>query len=248
MAITVHSAATRRLTPVRCPVWTSRRGTGEDVLLLAGLGEDADAFGPLADRLARRYRVTTYDARGTGLSPVPPGPWRIGDFVADALAVLDHYGIEHAHLVGASIGAITAQELAAAHPARVRSLVLDGTWLRPDVHLQLELGRVTMGVRQAPYFADRRGFAASARALRRYDAGDRLRAIDAPALITVGEGRGARGLAHARAVAGQIRGSRVELVEGAGRRPYVERPEAYGRLVERFVTAAADTVEERLAA
>jgi 3-oxoadipate enol-lactonase len=218
------------------------------VLLLAGLGEDADAFGRLADRLARRFRVMTYDPRGTGLSPLPPRPWQVGDFVADALAVLDHYGVEHAHLVGTSLGAITAQELAATHPARVRSLVLDGTWLRPDLQLHVELGRVSWAARQAPYLADRRAFAASARALRRYDAGDRLRAIDAPTLVTFGEHGAPRGPGRAQAVAAQIRGSRVEMVEGAGRRPYLEQPDAYGRLVERFLTAAADTVEVRLAA
>jgi 3-oxoadipate enol-lactonase len=248
MSLTIHSAATHHLSAAPPALWSSQRGSGEDVLLLAGLGADADSFGPLADRLARRYRVTTFDARGTGLSATPPPPWLIGDFVADALAVLDRYGVEHAHLVGTSLGAITAQELAAAHPARVRSLVLDGTWLRPDVQLQVEFGRAIWSARQAPYFADRRGFVATARALRRYDAGERLRAIDAPALLTVGERRATRGLGRAHAVAEQIRGSRVEMVEAAGRRPYLNQPEAYGRLVERFLIAAADTVEVRLAA
>jgi pimeloyl-ACP methyl ester carboxylesterase len=239
MPLTIHSAAPRD----QPALWSRQRGSGEDVLLLAGLGDDAQTLAPLADRLARRYRVTVFDARGVGCSAPPPSPWHIADFVADAVTVLDRHGVDHAHLVGTSLGAITAQELAAAHPARVRSLVLDGTWRRSDVALQVELGRAIWTARQESYFVDRRGSIAAARALRRYDAGDRLRVIDAPALLTVGARHAVHLMEHALAVAEQIPTSRVEVIQRAGRRPYLSQPAAYGDLVDRFLGAAADSVE-----
>ena len=240
MPLTIHSARRSTTGPL---LWSSQRGSGEDVLLLPGLGDDAHTLAPLTDRLANRFRVTVLEPRGAGRSGAPPQPWGVDDFVADALAVLDRHKIESAHVFGTCLGAVAAQELAAAHPARVRSLVLNGTWLRSDVQFQTQLGSWIWAARQESYFADRRGFVAAARALRRYDATGRLRTIDAPALLTVGARDSVRGVEHTTAVAREIRDSRVEVIPGAGRRPYRTRPQAYGALVERFLTAAMATVE-----
>lgn len=240
MPLTIHSSR-RSITASR--VWSGQRGSGEDVLLLPGLGDDAHTLAPLADRLARGFRVTVLEPRGSGRSSAPPQPWSVDDFVADALVVLDRHEIESAHVFGTCLGAVVAQELAAAHPARVRSLVLNGTWLRSDVQFQTQLGSWIWAARQESYFADRRGFVAAARALRRYDATGRLRTIDAPTLLTVGARDSVRDVEQTRAVAAEIRDSRVEVIEGAGRRPYRTQPQAYEALVERFLTAAMSTVE-----
>src|SRR5450755_3015126 len=113
-------------------LWTRTEGAGEDVLLIAGLAEDGASWDAQVDVLARRFRVTVLDNRGTGRSSAPPPPWTVGDFARDALAVLDGLGIAAAHVIGSGLGAAAAQELAAAAPARVRSLVLNGSWLRAD--------------------------------------------------------------------------------------------------------------------
>lgn len=72
------------------------------------------------------YRVVAYDARGHGQSdPAPtPSDYRYADYADDALAVLDHLGVERAVLVGHSMGAHTAARLALTHPHRVAALVL----------------------------------------------------------------------------------------------------------------------------
>ena len=57
----------------------------------------------------------------------------------DALAVLDHLGIEAAHLVGISLGGMIAQEIALAHPQRVLSLQLHATAGRADPYLRILL-------------------------------------------------------------------------------------------------------------
>jgi GMP synthase-like glutamine amidotransferase len=62
--------------------------------------------------------VTVLDNRGVGRSSTPLGSrWSIGDFARDALAVLDGLQIGRAHMIGSSLGAGAAQELAAAAPA-----------------------------------------------------------------------------------------------------------------------------------
>ncbi|ARM90693.1 alpha/beta hydrolase family protein (plasmid) [Rhizobium sp. CIAT894] len=73
-----------------------------------------------------RY-VIRYDQRDTGLSTCyPPGEpgYSFSDLADDAIAVLDGYGIEAAHLVGMSMGGFLAQEAALRYPRRVRTLTV----------------------------------------------------------------------------------------------------------------------------
>ncbi|WP_064696802.1 alpha/beta fold hydrolase [Rhizobium aegyptiacum] len=73
-----------------------------------------------------RY-VIRYDQRDTGLSTYyPPGEpgYSFGDLADDAVAILDDYGIEAAHLVGMSMGGFVAQEAALRHSQRVRTLTV----------------------------------------------------------------------------------------------------------------------------
>jgi alpha-beta hydrolase superfamily lysophospholipase len=52
-------------------LWTERRGQGPDVLLIAGLGDPAEAWEPQLDGLSDRYLVTAFDNRGAGRTPLP---------------------------------------------------------------------------------------------------------------------------------------------------------------------------------
>jgi pimeloyl-ACP methyl ester carboxylesterase len=54
--------------------------------------------------------------------PPPPVPYTLSDMAADAVGVLDHLGIQHAHVIGASMGGMIAQTVAIEHTHRVKTL------------------------------------------------------------------------------------------------------------------------------
>jgi 3-oxoadipate enol-lactonase len=100
------------------------RGAGEPLLLIQGLGYARWSWDPIVPGLAERYRVLSFDNRGIGESDKPPGPYTAQEMAGDALQVLDEAGIDRAHVLGASLGGMIAQELAVAAPKRVEKLVL----------------------------------------------------------------------------------------------------------------------------
>jgi pimeloyl-ACP methyl ester carboxylesterase len=115
------------------------------ILLIMGLGTQMIAWTePFCAALADRgYRVIRFDNRDIGLSSkietAPPvdlaatmaramagkpidAPYTLDDMAADAMGLMDALGIERAHIVGASMGGMIAQIIAANHGQRVRSL------------------------------------------------------------------------------------------------------------------------------
>jgi pimeloyl-ACP methyl ester carboxylesterase len=99
------------------------RGDGAPLLLIQGLGYGRWSWDPIVPALAERYRVLWFDNRGIGDSDKPEGPYTAKLMAADALQVLDEAGVERAHVLGASLGGMIAQEMAAAAPERVDKLV-----------------------------------------------------------------------------------------------------------------------------
>ena len=101
-----------------------RRGAGEPLLLIHGLGYARWGWEPVLPELAARFDVLLFDNRGIGESDAPPGPYTVEQLAADAVQVLDEAGVERAHVVGTSLGGMVAQELALSYPERVDRLVL----------------------------------------------------------------------------------------------------------------------------
>jgi pimeloyl-ACP methyl ester carboxylesterase len=120
-------------------LWVERRGDGPDVLLVAGLGDPAEAWQAQLDGLADRYRVTAYDNRGVGRTPLTDRPLSAATMADDAAALLRALDVPIAHVAGFSMGSAIAQELALRHPELVRSLVLVGTYARPDALFRAQL-------------------------------------------------------------------------------------------------------------
>ena len=74
--------------------------------------------------LVTDYRVITFDNRGVGQSTIPDELYSIQTMADDAIALLDHLGIEKCHVVGQSMGGAIAQTLAATHPERINRLIM----------------------------------------------------------------------------------------------------------------------------
>ncbi len=131
-------------------LWFEQRGEGPDVLLLAGLSDPVESWTFQLEGLADRYRVTAFDNRGAGRSPMPPDGFTVQGIADDAAGVLRGLGIERAHVMGFSGGSATAQNLALRHPDVVNSLVLISTWARQDVFLRTAMEAWTWLPEAAP--------------------------------------------------------------------------------------------------
>jgi pimeloyl-ACP methyl ester carboxylesterase len=104
-------------------------GDGDKVVvLLPGLLFSRKMHGPLAEELAGDgHRVLCLDLLGHGESDRPPEMWNYGmtHFGRQAIALLDHVGVEKAVVGGTSLGANVTLEAAAAAPERVRGMLIE---------------------------------------------------------------------------------------------------------------------------
>ncbi len=103
------------------------RGSGTPVLLIMGLAMSRHAWEPQVVGLADRHTVITFDNRGIGGSTGGTSPYHITALAHDAVGLLDHLGIDAAHITGVSMGGMIAQHVALEHAPRTRSLALIAT-------------------------------------------------------------------------------------------------------------------------
>jgi pimeloyl-ACP methyl ester carboxylesterase len=109
------------------PLVHDRKGAGETVVLIHGIGHRRQAWDPVFDRLAERYDVIRIDLAGFGESPAYPAgtPYNMDNACADLTANFAAWGVERPHVVGNSLGGAISLELAA------RGLVSSATVLSP---------------------------------------------------------------------------------------------------------------------
>ncbi|CAN5680517.1 alpha/beta hydrolase [soil metagenome] len=101
-----------------------RSGEGERLLYLNGSGATLATTGMLLSPFTSKFDLLAHDQRGLGQTTVPPGPYSMADYAADALGLLDHVGWDRCRVVGISFGGMVAQELAVTAPERVDRLAL----------------------------------------------------------------------------------------------------------------------------
>lgn len=114
------------------------------VLLLHGLGDEADTWRHVLPLISARCRAVAPDLPGFGRSDQGKRRYTVPFFVSTVLELLDHLSLPRVTLVGHSNGAVIAQEFALQHPGRVERLVLVGGSLvsqqnKPDPSLLLFL-------------------------------------------------------------------------------------------------------------
>lgn len=102
------------------------------VVFLHNIMCDRGVFADAVAALRPRFRTVAVDFRGHGQSALPARPFAIADLVGDVLAVMDAEGVARAVVVGLSLGATVAMELALRAPERVERMVLMGADAAPD--------------------------------------------------------------------------------------------------------------------
>ena len=124
-----------------------RKGDGEPVIFLHGIGGGGRSFQRQIDALSAKFDCIAWDAPGFGGSA--PLPSVTFEALSAALGTLmDELDLPSAHIVGHSLGGMIAQDFVARHPARVRSLVLSCTspaFGRPDGDWQKQFIAARLG-------------------------------------------------------------------------------------------------------
>ncbi|MCU1685036.1 MAG: 3-oxoadipate enol-lactonase [Amycolatopsis sp.] len=235
---------------------------GEAVVLSGSLGSDLRMWDSQAKALSDHgFRVIRYDHRGHGDSPVPPGPYSLGELAGDLFALLDSLDVARAHIVGLSLGGMTGMWAGAHSPDRVASLVLCCTSAKlgpaemwADRALTVR-ARGTGSIAEAvvarwltPAYAEANpdrvsyfqemvtatpddGYAECCGAIERMDLTADLAAITAPTLVIAGAEDRATPPEHGRRIAAGIPDARLEIVDGAAHLGNVEQPSAFIDLI-----------------
>lgn len=102
------------------------------VLLHGGMLTIDLSFGGLIPTLAQRHRVIALESQGHGHTADIDRKISPSASASDVVALLDHLGIDRAHVLGHSMGAAVAMQLAVEHPSRVRSVVPVSVSVRPE--------------------------------------------------------------------------------------------------------------------
>ena len=111
-------------------------GDGPPLLFLFGSGSAGtiENAQPFVERFSPHFTVACPDQRGLGLSDIPPGPWTMADYAADAFGIADHLGWDRFSVIGLSFGGMVALEMAASVSGRIDRMVLWGTSPGGDAH------------------------------------------------------------------------------------------------------------------
>ena len=225
-------------------------GAGDVVVLLHGNGEDRHLFDPVIPVLVRRRRVVALDTRAHGASPRGDGPLTIERCADDLLRALDALratgvAVGRVDLVGFSDGGNIALTFAAAHPERVRSVLVYGANLHPR-----GLTARTLRTLRVALLGLRLGGAVSPRLRRRAEVWAlmttqpdidpaSLAPISCPVLVAAGEDDVVRE-EHTRLIAASLPQGRAKIVPGATHFLPGEDPVRFAALVADFLDATAE--------
>ncbi|MFJ5991741.1 3-oxoadipate enol-lactonase [Lentzea sp. NPDC092896] len=226
------------------------RPDGPVVVLSNSLGSTLEMWDANAGALEEHFRVVRYDTRGHGRSPVVPGPHTIDALAGDLVGLLDRLGVEKAHLVGLSLGGMTALRVAARTPERVDRLVVlcTSACLGPAANwtdrAALVRAQGTKAVAKAvverwftPAHQDRarweamvsatpaEGYAGCCEAIAAMDQRADLARISAPTLAIAGADDPATPPHHLEEIATSVQDGRILVVPGAAHLANAEQPD-----------------------
>jgi pimeloyl-ACP methyl ester carboxylesterase len=104
-------------------------GIGEPILMINGIGTPRAGWGMQVPAFALGHQVITFDNRDVGETGAGTlESYTTDQFAHDAAGLLDHLGIDRAHIVGASMGGCIAQAFAALYPDRTQTATVICSW------------------------------------------------------------------------------------------------------------------------
>ena len=240
-------------------------GSGDAVVLIHGMG-DRRTWDAQVSALAAGYRVIRYDVRGFGASSLPEED-RAYSHHEDLAKLLDHLGIDAAHVVGFSLGSAIAVDFALAYPDRTISLVPVGPWVfgyssPAEERMFADFARVgaameaggqaaaveawmsapAAGERLRQMVTDHSFWGFVHRDPRRPvepSAAGRTNEIDAPTLILAGEHDIPACLEVAELLDRTVPGSRMVIIEETGHLLQIEKPDEFNQHLVEFIDAVS---------
>lgn len=102
-------------------------GSGEPLVLIAGLGYPLWMWHRMVPYLAQHFQVIAFDNRGVGQTDKPAGAYTAQMLAADTAGLLEALGIEKAIVMGHSMGGFIAQAMALDFPQKISKLILSAT-------------------------------------------------------------------------------------------------------------------------
>jgi 3-oxoadipate enol-lactonase/4-carboxymuconolactone decarboxylase len=244
------------------------------VVFSNSLGATARMWDGVVARLSNRFRCLRYDTRGHGRSGSSDAEISIDDLAADLKGLLDAVGAARAHVVGLSLGGMTAQAFALNNPGAVASLTLIATaahlptrdfWnqraalvrregmasvvdiLVPRWFTEPFRAQATAAVEQTRsdlLASEPRGYARCCEAIGAMDLRPRISGIAAPTLAIAGAQDPVTTPAMLEEIRALIPGAELTVLPGAAHLVSVERPDALAAHIGLFL----DTIESRPAA
>lgn len=228
------------------------------------LGTDLRLWDKCLPYLPDGVRLVRYDKRGHGLTSCPTPPYGMGTLVRDIELLIDHLALREVVVIGCSVGGLIAQGLAVKRLDQVRGIVLSNTGAKigteqmwADRIAAIESGGIealadatmerwfSKSFLQSPELAGWRnmltrqpaaGYMGVAGAISRTDFYSTTASLTLPTLAVAGSEDGATPPDLVRETADLVKGSRFELIRGAGHLPMAEAPEAFGALVSKFLS------------
>jgi esterase len=133
-------------------------GHPETVVLIHGLAGDLSTWNDIAPKLAEKYRVLVYDQRGHGKTPAPNENFSSTAMATDLNGLLDYLHIDHAHILGHSMGGRTAIRFASLFPEKTVSVIVEDMHMRGRANLQKSPYDLTQQLKllDGKTFADRK--------------------------------------------------------------------------------------------
>jgi pimeloyl-ACP methyl ester carboxylesterase len=254
-------------------VYYEEHGEGDPVLLINGLGADHTAWDLQTEFFRNHFRVIVFDNPGVGRTEGPGGPYTSALFADVAAGLVRFLGIERAHVVGASMGGLIAQQVAVRHAELVRSLTLHCSWWRADpytaalirswqgyarVATPLDLARqIWLWVFTPRFFEERaeaiaelerqvetnpcpqsaEAFSDQAEACIGHEALEQIASVEAPTLITVGDGDILTPPSHSFELKARMPRALLHVWRAMGHAPFWEIPDEFNELTYSFLRA-----------